>query len=1014
MSGPHVYELLFRGDASSAKAAAAEVQAATNALTAGTGSATVATTNDTAATLKNAEAKRAAAAATKEAAAAEAAARQAYEQSQNWGIPPTVLPGAPALPGGAPVPAPTPAPRVPSAGAASAYTANVMANMNDVFMMAAAGQNPMMLMMQQGTQLTQVFGQMRTSGMAVGTALRGAFMGMLNPMSLVTMAVIGFGTAAVQWLMDSGEEAKTLDEALGDLEKSSRAAGKALKDAKEGTSDLKSEFGSGAKTAREMNLALLSFARAQGVHDLKIAVEAIGDAIGDVSTFGMVRLGKLEDQFNLTNASAVGVKDAMDLFRHATTPETQEQATKRLVKVLADAKYTTDGASTAATEFGENVARVVLEAVRLRGTTEQINELTKQLKEAGIDIPFKDAAKAAEDLAKSTLKALEDSKKARAEGLVRARELATDLEMTQKIGEATVKYGADSLEVKRLQIEAERQDFEQQLKNLTLSEARKQQLLELWDAAKGLKSVDPFGSLTAGREYLRTQQDSIAKSQLELSLVGQSEAARRRALAAFEAELQIRDMHIDRESTLAATIRETAQAAAESEAATQRVSDAWDTVQSAGENAIDGIFEALKNGDIGGALESLATEITSMFEELAITNPLKNALFGTDYSTMGDIGGLQGIWDRLTGKAGPLEVAGLSSKSVGAMTVTAANVVINGGLGGIGAANMNAPIGALAGNADVQSQIWQFFSGKGLAPHQVAAIMGNVSGESGFNPLAMGDNGTSYGLFQHHASRADGLLSSLGGTAGLSDVQGQLDYVWQELLGSQSGALAALKAAPDVGSATDAWMRQFERPSAAAMTESFPQRMAAAEAAMAKFSTTTTSAQANLGQLGTGFDLFGSSLAGAAQGLASGGAQGGLSGFLGTLAGGLAHAWGIPGFASGGIHAGGLRIVGENGPELEYTGPSTIVPADLTRKILTGGAAANTAVAPVVQLQPTLINNSSTPMRMEVQEVTDSRGQRQQRYVLSDAVADGMMAPGGKASRSLRQTYGLNKSGINR
>ena len=34
---------------------------------------------------------------------------------------------------------------------------------------------------------------------------------------------------------------------------------------------------------------------------------------------------------------------------------------------------------------------------------------------------------------------------------------------------------------------------------------------------------------------------------------------------------------------------------------------------------------------------------------------------------------------------------------------------------------------------------------------------------------------------------------------------------------------------------------------------------------------------------------------------------------------------GIPGFASGGMHSGGLRIVGENGPELEATGPARIV-----------------------------------------------------------------------------------------
>jgi phage-related minor tail protein len=39
---------------------------------------------------------------------------------------------------------------------------------------------------------------------------------------------------------------------------------------------------------------------------------------------------------------------------------------------------------------------------------------------------------------------------------------------------------------------------------------------------------------------------------------------------------------------------------------------------------------------------------------------------------------------------------------------------------------------------------------------------------------------------------------------------------------------------------------------------------------------------------------------------------------------------GIPGFASGGMHTGGARIVGENGPELEVTGPSRIYNASQT------------------------------------------------------------------------------------
>jgi len=43
-------------------------------------------------------------------------------------------------------------------------------------------------------------------------------------------------------------------------------------------------------------------------------------------------------------------------------------------------------------------------------------------------------------------------------------------------------------------------------------------------------------------------------------------------------------------------------------------------------------------------------------------------------------------------------------------------------------------------------------------------------------------------------------------------------------------------------------------------------------------------------------------------------------------------------FATGGYHSGGMRLVGENGPELEATGPSRIYSAQQTKNILSGGS----------------------------------------------------------------------------
>lgn len=52
---------------------------------------------------------------------------------------------------------------------------------------------------------------------------------------------------------------------------------------------------------------------------------------------------------------------------------------------------------------------------------------------------------------------------------------------------------------------------------------------------------------------------------------------------------------------------------------------------------------------------------------------------------------------------------------------------------------------------------------------------------------------------------------------------------------------------------------------------------------------------------------------------------------------GLGKAIGLPFFARGGFHSGGLRIVGENGPELEATGPARYFSASQTRRMMGDG-----------------------------------------------------------------------------
>lgn len=103
-----------------------------------------------------------------------------------------------------------------SARASAAHTANLAAQFNDIGVMLAAGQSPLQLALQQGTQINQVFAQLG-GGTSVLRALGAGILSMINPLSLATIGIIAFGAAGFQWLMSLREEAQDLDDTLDDL-----------------------------------------------------------------------------------------------------------------------------------------------------------------------------------------------------------------------------------------------------------------------------------------------------------------------------------------------------------------------------------------------------------------------------------------------------------------------------------------------------------------------------------------------------------------------------------------------------------------------------------------------------------------------------------------------------------------------------------------------------------------------------------------------------------------------------
>lgn len=254
-----------------------------------------------------------------------------------------------------------------SSGQASAAVGNMTAQFNDIFMMVAAGQNPMQLAIQQGTQITQAFGN---AGAAGALRLMGAgLVSMLSPLNLVMIGGIAAGAALVQWFMDAGEQAQTLEGALGELEAS-------IGDLREVTgllaatdlSGLREEFG---EISVEV-LRLLELQRQFAVADaMRASSEALAASVSSMKGWITSELEGISRAFGLGQDEAYQLLAAIERAKQAATPE---EALQRVIAVrqqieslagpLTELSGPTYEMARGLVEAEANLRRVVTEAER--------------------------------------------------------------------------------------------------------------------------------------------------------------------------------------------------------------------------------------------------------------------------------------------------------------------------------------------------------------------------------------------------------------------------------------------------------------------------------------------------------------------------------------------------------------------------------------------------------------------------------------------------------------------------
>jgi Phage tail lysozyme/Prophage tail length tape measure protein len=104
-----------------------------------------------------------------------------------------------------------------SAGMNRMLQTNMMYQLQDVAVTASMGMNPAMIALQQGGQLAPMISQVMAGGGGIRaglSAIGAGVMGMINPVSIATMAVIGLGSAFISWATSADEKVKTLDQLM--------------------------------------------------------------------------------------------------------------------------------------------------------------------------------------------------------------------------------------------------------------------------------------------------------------------------------------------------------------------------------------------------------------------------------------------------------------------------------------------------------------------------------------------------------------------------------------------------------------------------------------------------------------------------------------------------------------------------------------------------------------------------------------------------------------------------------
>lgn len=278
-------------------------------------------------------------------------------------------------------------------GAADAYaakarvsgheTAYLAAQFNDIGMMLAAGQSPLMLALQQGTQVSQLLNQMGGRA-AILRGLASGFMSMVNPISLATIGTIAGGAALGQWAisaMRSEDAAESFKRQLDALATASGDMQKTVDVLNMSALELAEKYGTAAQRVRELAMAQAELRMGEIREQLRGQLAALDGLTRGFSTSAtgghQLRntLLRLQDQFDLTRAEAQAFNERLQALGNATTFETQREALQEIVRFAKEAGIELS-------EFPPELRAAAIQMVDLSNESDAMAQLLRQAQDA--------------------------------------------------------------------------------------------------------------------------------------------------------------------------------------------------------------------------------------------------------------------------------------------------------------------------------------------------------------------------------------------------------------------------------------------------------------------------------------------------------------------------------------------------------------------------------------------------------------------------------------------------------